>query len=222
MIIFLLSSVLALTQYESCDTTVKGIVASKVAAFEEAFNRLRNEVSQGRRANHKGEIEYAANMYLARWSKGIASGAQNCAEKCPDSLHTCRNLKQNYGALSTFATTHSSAIDYSPKEIFNKWMMKREPAEQLVVGHLMQFGCGRALKKNLGKFVEYVVCFFDLPPRPGQAPYVVASEKTIASACKLGRSSTYSGLCVGTFGDILLMFKELKYVENKIIESLDE
>lgn len=59
----------------SCETTIKGVVAKKAYDFEEAFNRLRNEVSQGRRANHKGQIEYAANMHIVSWSNGLAKGA---------------------------------------------------------------------------------------------------------------------------------------------------
>ena len=69
------------------------------------------------------------------------------------------------------------------------------------------FGCGRSLKKNIDKFIEYVVCFFDevlifekimKAPRKGVVPYVSATQKTIGSACDKGRSSTYSGLCKTT------------------------
>jgi len=41
-------------------------------------------------------------------------------------------------------------------------------------------------------------------PKSGVVPYIVASEKTIASACRLGKSDTYSGLCASPFAKMMI------------------
>ncbi|CAD8140408.1 unnamed protein product [Paramecium pentaurelia] len=202
---------------DSCQTTAKGIFAKRQTEFEEQLNRLRNEVAQGRRKNHVGEFDYAANMNVVEWQQGIANAAQTCSERCPDSLETCKQLTTRYGALHKFRTVHSVSQEWEPREIYQKWMDDNK-GEQLVIARMKYFGCGRSLKKNIDKFIEYVVCFFDEAPRKGIVPYVSATQKTIGSACDKGRSSTYSGLCKTTIYQQKI-FDGIRFSKYTLVES---
>ncbi|CAD8145437.1 unnamed protein product [Paramecium octaurelia] len=219
MMLILLYGIFVVSFSQECTTTVKGIFSKQIYEFERSINQLRNEVAQARQPNHLGSFEYAANMQITTWSIGLSRGAQNCAERCPDSLSTCKNLKGDFGVLFHQRTVESSGVEWNPQEIVKKWKQNQQNAEQLVIATISQFGCGRAIKKSVDKYMEYVVCFFDQAPQDGKAPYIVANEKSIAKACRFGRSNQYSGLCASSYNKMLIMNPEHS---TKIFESLDE
>ncbi|CAD8069980.1 unnamed protein product [Paramecium sonneborni] len=219
MILILLYGFLIISHCQECTTTIKGIFSKQIYEFERSINQLRNEVAQARQQNHLGQFEYAANMQITTWSIGLSRGAQNCAERCPDSLSTCKNLKGDFGVLFYQRMVESSGVEWNPQEIVKKWMQNQQNAEQLLIATIQQFGCGRAIKKSIDKYMEYVVCFFDQAPIYGKPPYIVANEKSIAKACRFGRSNQYSGLCASSYNKMLIMNPEHS---TRIFESLDQ
>ncbi|CAD8058299.1 unnamed protein product [Paramecium primaurelia] len=208
--------ILIVSNSQECTTTIKGIFSKQIYEFERSINQLRNEVAQARQQNHMGLFEYAANMQIITWSIGLSRGAQNCAERCPDSLNTCKNLKGDFGILFHQRMVDSSGVEWNPQDIVKKWMQNQQNAEQLMIATISQFGCGRAIKKSVDKYMEYVVCFFDQAPIDGKAAYIVANEKSIAKACRFGRSNQYSGLCASSYNKMLIMNPEHS---SRIFES---
>ncbi|CAD8146354.1 unnamed protein product [Paramecium octaurelia] len=200
---------------KKCNITATGISSKQASQFEQLLNRIRNEVATGRRANHKGQIQAAADMHMITWSKDMGKKAQECCDTCPEYPIFCRNLKGLTSFMIHKTIVHTQKWEWDPEFVLNEWMEALSSAQQLLQSMLFQVGCGRALTPVKDKFLMYTVCFFDYPNRPD--PYRPAPSINIASSCRLGRSSSHLGLCTSPYSkdNQLIWIKQ----ESRLIES---
>ncbi|CAD8075964.1 unnamed protein product [Paramecium sonneborni] len=214
--VILLSISLSLELPEKqCNISAQGISSKQASQFEQLLNRIRNEVAMGRRANHKGQIECAADMHMISWSKDMAKKAQECSDTCPEQPIFCRNMKGLTSFMIHKLIVHTQKWEWDAEFVLNEWMQSQNSAQQLLQSMLFQVGCGRSLTPVKDKFLMYTVCFFDYPNRMN--PYRPAPSINTAGSCKLGKSSSHIGLCISPYSkdQQLIWIKQ----ESRIIQS---